>query len=172
MGLITLQASEFNMADEQESFARESDISDIPLVLRDSVGFLLNDVARMLRASTAEALAPLGISPRHASIMFALSARRVYSQQALCELLGIDRTSMVAFINKLEAMELVSRKINAGDRRVYDVSLTDKGEGLIAQVDQIVRDAQRRFLHPLTEAETEQLGQILFKLREDFVHKG
>lgn len=163
------------MTDEQESFAQESDTSGIPgipLMLRDSVGFLLNDVARMIRAFTAEALAPLGISPRQASILFALSARRVYSQQALGELLGIDRTSMVAFINKLEAMELVSRKINAGDRRVYDVSLTAKGEGLVAQVDQIVRDAQRRFLHPLTEAETEQLSQLLFKLREDQMYKG
>ena len=151
------------MTDEREAFLQQE---NLPEALRGSVGFLLNDVASLIRSFSAEALAPLGISPRQASIFLALSERKAYSQLALSEMLGIDRTSMGAFLTKLEASELVRRQINPEDRRVYTVSLTPAGETLAAQVDQIVKETQAHFLGSLTSVEGEQLRSLLLTLRQ------
>jgi DNA-binding PadR family transcriptional regulator len=66
--------------------------------------------------------------------------------------LRIDRTTMVALLDDLEAKGYVARQRHPHDRRAFLVHRTDSGR--LAKVDavRILDEQQRQFLEPLTIA--------------------
>ena len=77
----------------------------------------------------------------------------------------IDKMSNVSrLIDKLDAKELVVRKVNLDDRRQVDIQITEKGIDLIAEVDKNEVNMMKNFQH-LTEEEAKQLNYLLDKFR-------
>ncbi len=133
-------------------------------LLNQSAGFLLNQTATVIRMSTAKKLVPFGILPRHISILETIAHHGELSQQEIGERLGIDRTSMVQFIDRLESLELVARQVNPEDRRCYALCLTPGGQTALVGIRRAVIEAQEPFLQPLSGAEWEQMRVLLLKL--------
>jgi len=97
-------------------------------------------------------------------VLLVLAGREPASQQEVVGRLGIDRTTMVAFLDTLEGKGLVSRRPDARDRRRNVIVLTAAGHDRLREGTQASDDAERRFLTPLTRPAAEQLRRALSSL--------
>ena len=68
-------------------------------------------------------------------------------------------------IDNLEKRDLVVRKRSSGDRRYYEVSLTDKGNRLIAEIFPAHATRVRERMSSLSSGELKKLGRLLKKLK-------
>jgi DNA-binding MarR family transcriptional regulator len=125
------------------------------------LGYLLKHAAlRYLELTTAE-LEPLGISPSQWAALNCLNEQHGLSQREVAELLGIDRTKMVALVDELQTKGWVERRTQPDDRRKNIVTLTGAGRDLLQRAGETIDDCEQRFLAVLSEAESERLKRAL-----------
>ena len=108
-----------------------------------------------------EARAPLGIDSRELGILIVIATNETGSQQQAAQRLGIDRTSMVARIDALEAKGLLTRHPQAEDRRRNLVTLTHAGETVVRQATAASERAEATMLAPLDPPDQERLREAL-----------
>jgi DNA-binding MarR family transcriptional regulator len=88
------------------------------------------------------------------------------SQAALGRRLGLDRSDVVALLNRLEAASLVARRPDQRDPRRNAVRVTPAGSRRLRQLDDRVDAAQDTLLEPLSPAERQQFVRLLHRLME------
>jgi DNA-binding MarR family transcriptional regulator len=91
-------------------------------------------------------------------------AAATYSQQDLGELLGINRTTMVKLVDRLETAGQVARSRNPDDRRSYVLELTDGGREAIKALEPAMAAADDRLTAALSPAERDRLDELLAAL--------
>lgn len=101
---------------------------------------------------------------RDFQILDALSAPARYSQQDLGERLGINRTTMVKLIDRLEQAGQVTRARNPGDRRSYVLVLTDDGRSAAKAMEPAMSAGDDRLTAALTAVERDRLDTLLSTL--------
>lgn len=97
----------------------------------------------LLEGLYAKALAPFGIDARELGVLLLLAGHEPASQQQAAKRLGVDRTTMVAVLDTLQAKGLVSRHPDAEDRRRNVVELTDAGRETLRHATRASDDAER-----------------------------
>ena len=123
--------------------------------LTGRLGYLLKHVQQRLYELTSAALAPYGISGRELGVLLVLDALGPTSQRDAATRLGVDRTTMVALIDALEAKSVVVRRPYEEDRRRNVVEFTEPGRELLRQARAASDEAERRFLGALDDAAAE-----------------
>jgi DNA-binding MarR family transcriptional regulator len=73
--------------------------------------------------------------------------------------------AITGLIDRLEAMNLVTRDRSTEDRRVVFVEITPKALDLLARLDQPVDDLHKKLIGHLTQAELRELSRLLEKAR-------
>jgi DNA-binding MarR family transcriptional regulator len=129
--------------------------------LAGRLGYLLKHAQLRLGELTMAALAPYGINGRELAVLLSLAGGEPASQQEAAHRLGVDRTTMVALLDALEAKGLVTRHPHAGDRRRNVVELTPAGRRTLHAATEASDAAEQRFLGPLTEPAARQLRAAL-----------
>ena len=142
----------------------ESGMDKLTEALSSSAGYLLAQASRLLRERVDKALAPLELSLYEYVLLRLISLDAPVSQGELGETYGIDRTTMVGLVDRLEERQLVVRERNEADRRSYRLRLTPKGRKVLSRAVRIVRKEQQDFLSPLSAAEWESMRAALWKL--------
>ena len=134
---------------------------DPPESLGATVAFLLSQLGADSARRFHEALAPLGLEPRHFAILRFTAGAEGQSQQALGEALEIAPSRMVTLIDELEDRALIERRPNPTDRRARALYLTDAGHrALAASIERgLAHEAQ--VCATLTPAEREELIALL-----------
>lgn len=132
-----------------------------PAALVCNTGFLVSKVSQLAREGFERALEPMGLKARHYGILAALTGEGPYAQRDLGEKLAIDRTTMVGLVDELEGLGLVERRRDPGDRRRYDLALTDSGKRMILEADAVAVRVQEAVLSPLDDAERHRLHEML-----------
>jgi len=125
------------------------------------LGYLLKHAHLRYAELTSAELAPLGIGPREWAALNCLDEQRGLSQREVAELLGIDRTRMVALVDELQAKGWVERRPQPGDRRKNAVILTAHGRELVQRGGRLIDECERRFLGVLSEPDAERLKTAL-----------
>jgi DNA-binding MarR family transcriptional regulator len=125
------------------------------------LGYLLKHAQLRYGAMASAALEPLGVRPHEWAALSCLDDEHQRSQKEAAELLGVDRTTMVAIVDDLEAKGLVERRPQAEDRRKNIVSLTSEGRKLMHRGERLLDDCEARFLGALDTSDAEQLKQSL-----------
>jgi MarR family transcriptional regulator, transcriptional regulator for hemolysin len=134
--------------------------------LSDNLCWLLARASHSLTAQLTDALTELGLSPRaHCVLSTAVGAE--YTQTALAQAVGMDKTTMVVTLDELEAAGLAERRPAAGDRRARIVAVTKAGERKIAKGREIVERIQTDVLASLPAREREQFVAALARLVGD-----
>lgn len=117
------------------------------------VGYLLVRAAAAFRAATASALQPLQISPLAFGLLNQVVLQPAQTQAQLGSALRIDRTTMVALLDRLTAATWIERAPDPSDRRVYRISATRRGAALHARAAAAVLQVEQRFLARLDSAQ-------------------
>lgn len=124
-------------------------------------------VARALRGRSRSMLQPWGISPWQSRALGELGRHGPMRLGVLSERLRIAARSTTEVVDGLEALGLVAREPDPGDRRATVVSLTPEGE----QRRRDIRAAQLaeadEYFSVLTPEERESLALSLRKLRPE-----
>lgn len=130
------------------------------------MGHLLKQAYLQYTGLTSAALQPLGITAMEWAALLRFDEEPSLSQAGLARLLGIDRTTMVALIDQLEAKGLVKRRPHRDDRRKNAVELTADGRSVKKRAAQLVDGCERQFLAALPKSDAQQLKTALHAVIE------
>ena len=134
--------------------------------LSENLCWLLSRASHALTAQLTAALAELGMSPR-AHCVLSTAVNGEYTQTALAQAIGLDKTTMVVTLDELEAGGLAERRPAEGDRRARIVAVTDAGVRKIAEAERIVARIQAEVLAELPARERERFVDALALLVGD-----
>jgi DNA-binding MarR family transcriptional regulator len=140
---------------------------DLPAAVSNRLSYLFKRAGLELGELNDEALAPLGISHGEHTVLLAIDAGEPESQQQMGGRLGVDRTTMVARIDGLEAKGLVERRPDEADRRRNVVELTDAGRKALRRATAASDKAEARLLAGLDDGEAVQLRSLLRRVAAD-----
>jgi DNA-binding MarR family transcriptional regulator len=144
--------------------AQEVERAEIPDVLADRLGFLLGRAHLDHRRLAAGRLSGVGLDPREFGALSVLAGDGPMTQQRLGQVMGIDRTTMVAIADALEEKGLAIRERHPTDRRAYALRATTPGRRLLGRAARATARAEDEFLAPLTERQRAQLRSMLRRL--------
>jgi len=129
-----------------------------------SLSFLLSQVGARSAQLFAEALAPIGVSPREFAILNLLAEGGPRTQQQLADALGMHRNNMVAVVDALEQGGLARRRANNTDRRAYAIMLTTAGERVVRLGNEAVGRIDALMTAALTAAELAEMSRLVGKV--------
>ena len=118
------------------------------------LGFLFNHAGHVIDTELTAKLAELGTTPREICVLGKAVGAEL-TQSRLGELAGLDKTTMVVTMDKLERAGLAERRPSATDRRARIVAVTPAGEKLLAAGQKVVDRAHVDMLAALPEADRE-----------------
>jgi DNA-binding MarR family transcriptional regulator len=130
-----------------------------------NIGFLLHDVARLMRITYDRRMRQLGLTRSQWWVMTYLYFNEGISQTELSSILDVERATLGRLLDRLEAKGWVERRPDAGDRRVKRVFLTREVGGLLVTMRALARELRAEALAGLTAAEQEAFIATLLKLK-------
>jgi DNA-binding MarR family transcriptional regulator len=128
--------------------------------------FLLAQVGAHAATQFAERLGALRLSPPDAGILRLLRLAAGISQQELSTRLQIHPSRLVAILDNLEQRELVERKPNPQDRRLYSLHLTKDGGEILERIGMVAREHQDALLATLSGEERGKLTELLHRIAD------
>lgn len=141
-----------------------------PGALADTIGYRLR-VAQLAayRRFEARLAAEFGGAPRYFGLLAIIGEHPGQAQSRLAESIAVQRSSLVAIIDRLAEEGLVERRPSATDRRVNAVWLTGAGERVVAELAARAAAEEARLSAGMTAAERAALirllGQVVDNLR-------
>ena len=132
--------------------------------LPDLVGYHLRMAQVMAFRDFDRELSDIDITPAIFGVLEILRQNKGLTQTRLATAIGLDRSSLVPLLDKLQKRKLVQREASLTDRRSNHLHLTAGGEQLLVEAERRVRLHEKRILLHLTKSETRQLIQLLTKL--------
>jgi len=108
------------------------------------------------------------LSPARVVIVMALAATKGHTlaQAAIGRELSVSLGNLTALLASLEAAGLVRRKVDAGDGRVTNITLTAKGLALVRRFAPVHYRTVAAALDGLTRTEQQTLIALLDKMRD------
>ena len=139
--------------------ARQSDTFD------DLLGYHLRRLSVLVMADLTESLAPLGLKPADASVLFVIASTPDITQSGVGRLLGIRRANMAPLIAALISQGLIDRE--AADGRSHALRLSAAGQLLARRAKQATRAHEDRLFGSLSKTARHRLIEQLRGLWQD-----
>ncbi|MET7326660.1 MarR family transcriptional regulator [Nonomuraea sp. NPDC005650] len=125
------------------------------------LGLLLRQSHQRAAGALNNALSSLGLTGRHFGVMMLLRRDGVSTQRDLIRQTGSDKAGMVRTVEDLETLGYLSRARSTTDKRVANLSLTDKGIDAFDTAQRLAADAAEDLFGSFTDAELETLQALL-----------
>ncbi|HKJ71339.1 MAG TPA: MarR family transcriptional regulator [Gammaproteobacteria bacterium] len=130
----------------------------------DSLGYIVNHLARRFSALLAERLRPHGVTVGQYPLLLALWEEEGISQTELSRRLGIEPATTTNTLNRMERDGLVERQPDPGDQRGSRVHLTELGRDLEGPVTAAARRVNAEAVQNLSGGEAAELEYMLGKV--------
>lgn len=136
-------------------------------VLPSLLGYALRRTQSAVFADFAATFADGGeaLTPGEFGLLVLVERNAGLSQMALARALGIDRSTLVPILNRLQARGLLVRRASPSDGRTHALGLTPQGEKALSRFAKLVRGHEKRIASGLSAAETRTLIDLLEKVR-------
>lgn len=132
--------------------------------LENLVGYRLRRAEVHMRQLVIKALADWDIRPPEYSVLALIAGNALVTQADLGHALNIKRPNMVTLVEKLERRGLVKREVHARDRRNHILTLTEKGEAQLADIDGMLHDMDKQWTACWGDKERRQVADLLQRL--------
>ena len=106
----------------------------LPRSLNREFGFILNDVARMLRTYADHKASQFGITRAQWVVLVRLDRFEGLNQAELAEMLDLQPITLTRLLDRLAECGLIERRPDPNDRRAKLLFLTPKAKPLIEQL--------------------------------------
>lgn len=104
------------------------------------------------------------ITPGQFGVLLVIRNNSGLSQTQLGNALGIDRSTVVAVIDRLEARSLVVRAPSPTDRRSHALRLSEEGAQTLRKLEEMVRAHERHIARGLSREDQARLITLLDRL--------
>ena len=135
--------------------------------LERNFGFLVNDVARLLRTTFDRRVRALGLTRSQWWVLTHLFRQDGITQSDLAEILDIEKATLGRLLDRMEAKDLVRRQTDDNDRRAKRVYLTAEVEPSVLTMRTIAAEMRRDALFGLSRSDREQFVDSLITIKEN-----
>jgi len=133
--------------------------------LSRNFGFLLNDVARLMRTTYDRRVREQGLTRSQWWVLTHLFRSDGVTQTELAEILEVEKPTLGRLVDRLEAKGWVCRQHDARDRRVWRVFLGPDAEPVMRQMREIAAGLRSDALSGLSALEREAFVDTLIKVK-------
>jgi DNA-binding MarR family transcriptional regulator len=132
---------------------------------KDTIGFLVNDAARLMRRDFERRARSLGLTRAQWQAMFHLARNEGCNQSTLADLLEVEPITLARLIDRLELSGLVQRRADPTDRRARLLFLGERAHPLLEQLRTVGAETREIALAGMTDDERNLLMTLLTKMR-------
>jgi DNA-binding MarR family transcriptional regulator len=135
----------------------------LPLLL----GYSLRRTQSAVFGDFAATFAKAGeaLTPGEFGLLVLVERNAGLSQMALARALGIDRSTLVPILNRLQGRGLLVRRASPTDGRTHALGLTPLGEKALGRFAKLVKAHEKRIASGLSSVEMLKLIELLEKVR-------
>ncbi|WP_307437096.1 MarR family winged helix-turn-helix transcriptional regulator [Labrys monachus] len=131
------------------------------MLVQPTLGFLLHDVARLLRKRFEQRARDLGLTRSQWQALAYLAQNEGIHQGGLADILEIEPITLVRILDKLEARGLVERRQHAADRRIWLLFLTPAAHPILTTIRGIGEATRGEALTGISDQDRIQLLNTL-----------
>lgn len=136
------------------------------------ITWLLHRAAQRLRNATGEQAEKHGIQLRDYIVLNALDKTPNLTQVELAKTLGLDKTTLMSQLDRLERIGLVVIHSDPGDRRVRIPEITEAGNTLRTRVARASSRVEAAALNGFSQDQVQLFRQMLFGIIGDSEDRG
>ena len=129
------------------------------------LGFLVTDVARLMRRRFDRRAQALGLTRAQWTVLFHLDRNEGATQATIAQLMDIQPITLARQIDRLEADGWVERRPHPRDRRARCLYLTDKVHPVLAGLQKISSSIRAEAAAGIPPDEFEHLLDMLQRIR-------
>jgi DNA-binding MarR family transcriptional regulator len=137
--------------------------------LNPTLGFLLHDVARLLRKRFEQHAKHIGLTRTQWQTLAYLARCEGTNQISLAEQLEIEPITLARVVDKLCARDLIERRADASDRRVKRLFLTDVSRPLLDEIRALGEATRSEALEGVSDADRQRLFDILDTMKTNLL---
>ena len=133
----------------------------------DALGFVLIDVARMLRSAFERriATAGLGLTPGEARALVRIATLEGSRQLEIAQHMGIEPMTLSTYLDRLQSLGFIERRADPADRRAKLIFTTPAANALIASIRVEQMELMQHVTSGIGEDELDLMGDRLKRLR-------
>ncbi|MBB5572568.1 MULTISPECIES: MarR family winged helix-turn-helix transcriptional regulator [Rhizobium] len=134
-----------------------------------TLGFLLHDVARLLRKRFEQRAKDMGLTRSQWQTLAYLSNNEGIHQAGLAEMLEIEPITLVRILDKLGERGLVERRQHPNDRRSWLLYLREEARPLLDTMRSMGDQTRKEALDGVSAEDHERLYQLLTVMKSNLV---
>jgi MarR family transcriptional regulator for hemolysin len=134
-----------------------------------TLGFLLHDVARLLRKRFEQNARGSGFTRSQWQVLAYLAQNEGINQSGLADLMEIEPITLGRIVDKLQTLRLIERHPDPSDRRVWLLRLTPAAHPKLSQLRRLGDVTRGEALTGVSEADTERLLKTLQALKTNLM---
>lgn len=131
------------------------------------VTWLLHRAAQRMHTATGEKAEERGLQLREYIVLSALHMTSDLSQGDLGKVLGLDKTTLMTQLDRLEHRGLIVRRSDPRDRRTRIPEITEAGEAIRAEVAEVCADVEASALSNYSQEQVQVFRRMLFEIIGD-----
>ena len=135
----------------------------------DSFGFLIHDVARLLRRNFNRRVQSIGLTQEQCRVVLHLSRNEGIQQVDLAELLEIKPITLARLLDKLQESDMIERRRNPDDRRAFRLYLTQQARGTLKKILDVGAATRADANKQISSTDLDKLFSVLSRLKTNLI---
>ena len=128
-------------------------------------GFILNDVARLMRTTFDRRVKSLGLTRSQWWVLNHLFRNDGVTQSELADILEVKKATLGRLLDRMEQKGWIRREGHSGDRRAKRVFLTEEVEPALKAMRTAAAEVRREALAGLAAGQQEQFVDALLSIK-------
>ncbi len=137
--------------------------------LERNFGFILHDVARLLRTTYDRRVRDLGLTRSQWWVLTHLFRKDGITQSTLAEILELEKPSLGRLLDRLEAKGWVRRAADPRDRRAKRVYLTNEAQAPMRIMREIAAGVREDALSSLSTVQRDRFVDTLLTIKSNLM---
>lgn len=135
------------------------------------LGFLLHDVARLLRKRFEQRARSAGLNLTRSQwqVLAYLAQNEGIHQGALADILDVEPITLVRILDRLQAGDLIERRAHASDRRIRLLYLRPAARPLLDAIREIGQAVREDALQAIPRQDRERLLETLCTMKTNLI---
>lgn len=138
-----------------------------------TLGFVLNDVARLMRKRFEQRAraAALGLTRAQAAVLANLARQEGINQVSLAQILELEPITLARLLDRLQAAALIERRPDPKDRRAHLLYLTEAAYPLLDRIFALAAEVREDALAGIAEPERGLLLDMLIAMKANLIEE-
>ncbi len=138
---------------------------------RETLGFLLADVSRLMRRAFVQRLENSPLTLAQARALVYVSRHEGVRQVELAELLDVQPITLARLIDQLAKAALVERRADPTDRRAYRLFLKPAAAPHLAAIEKVVAGIRADALRDFSRQQADAVFSALRRMRDNLASR-